>query len=210
MSAPVPEISTEPSAPLRVRTVNELRYYLMVTGCPQCGKGPLQLAHAPPRCERFTRYALPVRCRACEAQREVEFICEFELPESGAGSETVNPKPAPSAVIDLAGWLSLFYLLAESASQAPDAVAARREGYRAGLCLAEALKFYGDDELPPETAFYAERSAAAFHEHPEGFAKERLLRMHAKLPSLDVMRRNIERDVLAPRPRWWQFWRRSS
>ena len=104
--------------------------------------------------------------------------------------------------------MSLFYLLVESAAKEDAPTATRRTGYRAALCLAEALKFYGDDELPPRSAFFTETSARAFSEHPENFAKQKLRDMQSKLPPIAKMARRVARDEASPRPKWWRFWRR--
>ncbi|GAG20851.1 unnamed protein product, partial [marine sediment metagenome] len=120
----------------------------------------------------------------------------------------ISPTAEPSKIIDLAQWLSLFYMLAESAAEGDSPVATRRRGYQAALCLAEALKFYGDDQLPPASAFFTPATAEVFRQHPERFARQRLRDIQAKLPALSTMAGHVDRDEGAAKKRWWQFWRR--
>jgi len=192
--------------PLRAHTYNESRYYLMVTPCGACGKGPWQIDAAEGPGPADAAVAIRAHCRQCNATREFRFICEFQTPEGDA--EALNPSDQPSRIIDLGQWLSLFYLLVESAAKEEVPSATRRTGYRAALCLAEALKFYGDDELPPPSAFFTETSARAFREHPEKFAKQKLRDMQSKLPPIAKMARRVARDGEPPRRKWWRFWRR--
>jgi len=195
------------SDPLRAHTVNEARYYLAVTPCDRCGGGPWVLIgrEAPPRGGAAAR--LEARCRQCQAETSFDFLCEHPVPDRGPEAECVNPTPAPSHIIDLGQWLSLFYLLIESAASEPTAAGARRASYQAALCLGEALKFYADDELPPLSAFFAPRSVEAFREHPERFARQALRDMQAKLPALPRLARRVARDEKAG-TRWWRVWRR--
>jgi len=190
--------------PLPAKTSNEVRYYLMVTPCDKCGKGPWIVESntgGDPR-------VVEARCGKCDTVRSFSFVCTEDPADEAADPESVNPGDEPSRIIDLGQWLSLFYLLVESAAAETSRTEARRAGYRAALCLAEALKFYGDDELPPETAFFSPTSREAFREHAEKFARQRLRDMQAKLPSLPKMAQRIARDREAPRYRWWQLWRR--
>ena len=190
---------------IQLRTINELRYYLMAEPCPACGKGPwLACADATPAANVPSE--VEVRCEHCSKRRRIAFVCEHPVPSDGPESELINPTDEPSRVVDLAQWLSLFYGLLESASAQRQSAATRRAGYRAALCLAEALKFYEDDELPPATAFYSDRTRETFREHPESFARQRLRDMQAKLPTLGAMARRLKQDKRMRRP-WWKFWK---
>jgi hypothetical protein len=187
--------------PLQAHSVNEARYYLRVTPCPSCGKGPWVL-DAPTA--DGDEAAFKGRCSHCETEQEFRFRCG---PSDAGDDETINPTDRSSEIVDLAQWISLFYALIESAARTQSRPEARRLGYRAALCLAEALKFYGDDELPPASAFFTDATAEAFREHPERFARQRLRDMRSKLPSMGTMARRVRSDE-KPRRRWWQFWRR--
>jgi hypothetical protein len=193
---------------LAAHSLNEVRYYLTVAVCPACGKGPREIdrAERPDPDTRLT--VVTARCRHCAHQGRLEFLCRHDVPTDGVEAETINPDPEPSSLIDPAQWLSLFYLLVESAAGDSSPANTRRRGYQAALCLAEALKFYGDDELPPASAFYCEASAEVFRLHPEKFARQRLRDMQAKLPALSVMARQVARDERPSRRPWWRFWRR--
>lgn len=190
---------------LQARTSNEVRYYMMVTPCPTCGKGPWVLESAQQSQAALT---VAARCRGCSHEQSFEFELEHQTPLSGSESETINPTPQPSTLVDLAGWLSLFYMLLERAATEQDRVASRQASYQAALCLAEALKFYGEDELPAESAFFSQASREVFREHPQNFARQRLRDMQGKLPSLGAMARRVERDHWVKSKRWWQLWRR--
>ena len=194
--------------PLPARTPNEARYYLMVTRCDACGKGPWIVESQTSAGRPGDAFELRARCRGCGAAKAFRFLREYDVPDDGAESECINPADSPSRLVDLGQWLSLFYLLIETAADDDSGPGVRRSGFRASLCLAEALKFYGDDELPPQSAFFSETTIAAFREHPEKFARQKLRDMQAKLPTLPVMARRIARDERSARRRWWPPWRK--
>jgi len=194
--------------PLRAHTLNELRYYLMVRPCPACGKGPRELDLTKPPAAPGQVLTVRVRCNNCKRDEDVHFSYDHELPTHGAGAEIINPTEEPSRIVDLAHWLSLFYLQVESAWREDSRPEVRRAGFQAALCLAEALRFYGDDELPPASAFFTRETTAAFEEHPEKFAKQKLRDMQSKLPALPTMAQRIDRDERTRRGRWWQFWKK--
>ena len=191
---------------LQAHTINEAHYYLMVTACLQCGKGPWVIEATDESPADGTK-TLRAKCKNCQVSREFKFAVQHAVPASGPEAEMINPGDEPSSIIDLGQWLSLFYLLVESAAKQPSRPEARRLGYRAALCLAEAMKFYSDNELPPEEAFSSPETARIFREHPENFARQKLRDMRAKLPMLGAMARRIAQDEKGRR-RWWQFWRR--
>ena len=193
--------------PLHAHTFNEARCYLMVTACAACGGGPWEIVATEQPDDVRDTTLVTACCRNCRARRTLAFLCEHEPPEQGPQAECLNPTDAPSRIIDLGQWLSLFYAQVEAASGTrPAAKATRREGYRAALCLAESLKFYGDgpEELPPASAFFTQASADAFREHPEKFARQALRDMQARLPSLATVARKIQRDRRAGRDGWWR------
>jgi len=194
--------------PLDAHTLNEVQYYLTVTPCGRCGKGPLvmETSGVPAGADRSA--AVETHCKQCGEKRSFTFRCEYEVPPDEPESHCINPTNSPSRIIDLAQWLSLFYMLVESAASAPAKPDTRRTGYKAALCLAEALKFYGADELPPESAFFSPATAQAFRDHPEKFTRQRLRDMQAKLPALPKMARKVARDRQTAKRKWWRFWRR--
>jgi len=202
--------------PLRAHTLNEVRYYLMVSPCPACGKGPWVTDATRPTSRPSTGKPaegtpapshVDAHCKQCGHRQTFSVLCEYALPETGAQAETINPDDRPSRIVDVGQWLSLFYMLIESASSQKDPVETRRVGYRAALCLAEALKFYGENQLPPQSAFFSAERLETFRKSPESFARQRLRDMQAKLPHLDVMARNVSRDDRRGGRKWWRFWR---
>jgi hypothetical protein len=192
--------------PLRAYTLDEARYYLTVTACASCGKGPwiIDATIGPDPAGKIA--IVEARCKHCHAARKFEFICDSAV--VAGDNDQINPTEHPSRIIDLGQWLSLFYLLVESAASDSVAPTTRRKGYQAALCLAEALKFYGDDELPPPPAFFSPATAQAFRDHPEKFARQKLRDILSRLPALPLMARRVSRDQLNGRRRWWRFWRR--
>ena len=194
--------------PLRAHSLNEIPYYLGISPCPRCGKGHWQ-ADAPnlPRSGQGP-IDVAANCSVCGLEKSFSFVCEYEVPASGPEAEQVNPFDAPSEIIDVSQWLGLFYLLIESASDDRSGPATRQKGLQAALCLAEALKFYGDDEMPPDNAFFCDTSAAMFREHPDLFARQKLRDMQSRLPALHKMSDHVARDERTAAKRWWQFWKK--
>jgi len=195
-----------PSASLRAYTLREAQYYLTVTSCRGCGKGPWLIESVAESDRPGEPTIIAGRCKACQAQGNFAFLCDYQLPGDGPQAELINPTDRPSRIIDLGQWLSLFYLLVESASSDESHTGTRKTGYQAALCLAEALKFYGDGELPPESAFFSETTATAYRNHPEKFARQKLRDIQAKLPALHRMAARVDRDERQGRRRWWRFW----
>lgn len=196
------------NAPLKASTLNEVHYYLMVTPCPSCSKGPLGLSFLPEGIRPGQPFAVKAACAGCSVASEFHFTTDHELPADPIGSQTINPAPSPSRLIDLAQWLSLFHMMLQVASAQAGRADTRRQGYQAALCMAEALKFYDDNELPPESAFFHASTLETFGQHPEKFARQRLRDMQAKLPTLGKMAGRLSKDCPErPLRKWWQFWR---
>lgn len=194
--------------PVQAATYNEILYYLQVTPCQACGRGPLE-PESRPEIAPGRSVTMQAVCRHCHDHRSIELCCRHEAPAGGPDPEIINPTDEPSRIIDLAQWLSLFHSLIGIASIQSDHVHTRRIGYQAALCLTEALKFYGPDETPPESAFFAPGSEAVFRKFPKKFAKSKLRDTKARLPRMERMADRIRRDETdRPPRRWWRFWRR--
>lgn len=191
--------------PLPAHSPGELRYYLMVTRCSSCSKGPWTIEEDRP--EQGGREIVRAHCNHCGHVKTFRFICEQSDGDKNQ-AELINPTDNPSRIIDLSQWLSLFYMLLESASSEKSAVTARLLGYRSALCLDEAIKFYADDELPPTSAFFSEQTLAIFQEHPEKFARQKLRDMQGKLPSLSTMAERITQKPKSARKKLWPFGKR--
>ncbi len=196
--------------PLRLHTWNELPYLLSVLPCTACGKGPMSLTEdgqeAP---EPGRRIDARVRCGVCDARRTLAVLCDEPVGEGWPACEEINPTDEPSRVVDLAQWLALFYTLIEQAAGRESRAETRSAGFRAALCLDEALKFYEpDSDLPPESAFFHDASVRAYRRAPEKYTRQRLRDMKSKLPALDAMAARVAADRRSPRRPWWRFWRR--
>ena len=161
-------------------------------------------ADAPGRPQKPATAA--AHCNCCHAEKDFSFACDH-VPPAG-DPECINPTDSPSRIIDLGQWLSLHALMLEKAGSADSPAAAHRAGYQATLCLAEALKFYGDDELPDKSAFFSHASDLAFQEHPENFARQKLRDMQARLPALHRPRPRTNQKQGEKDRKWWQLWKR--
>jgi len=188
--------------PLRVHSPKELEFFLEVTPCARCGHGPLAV-RAAKAAGKVAAGELPAavrtHCRNCNAQRtfHVEWIKQAA--------------DQPSEVVDLAQWVGLYFLYADQIGKAQAPAEARAAARRATQCLAEALKFYGPDEMPPESAFRNEQSLAAFHDSPATFARTRLRELQAMLPvAADAGRAGQGDDKPHDAPdahkAWWKWW----
>ncbi|MFP4355878.1 MAG: hypothetical protein ACLFUJ_12205 [Phycisphaerae bacterium] len=193
---------------LTARTIAEAEAWFLVRPCPGCGQGPWQLVRQSTPAPADPRLVMRAGCMQCDHQETVRFaVDQPDLPEE---PWQVNPTDQPSELIDLAGWVGLFYGYLDQASRQTDKTRTRKLGYRAAVCLAEALKFYSDDdELPGEEAFFTRRGRRAYHEHTENFARQKLRDMQSRLPALDTMQDRLEQDQArrTRRRRWWQFWK---
>lgn len=165
---------------LQVHSVNEMRYYLLATPCEVCRTGPCVMHSVVPAGDDGQATIARATCQACQSGRMLAFVSEFQADDD---SPCISPTDEPSEAVDLDQWLGLFYQLSDFATAEADPVKARQMSAQAALCLAEALKFYeDDDELPPESSFFSDTTRDAFHMHPQNFARQLLMDMQAKLP----------------------------
>jgi len=194
---------------LRAHSLNEVRYFLRVQPCEDCGKGPWEAAGGPVSAAGGGAVNVTAQCRTCHGEREFEFTCEDPSIGAADGDERINPTSQPSHIVDLGQWLSLYDLMLVEAEAAASPFEAHRAACRAALCLEEALKFYeDDDELPPEGALFSHASDLAYHEHPEAFAQQHLRDLLIKLPSPHtVAPATVERAPSISHHKWWQFWK---
>lgn len=177
---------------LEVHSAVEASLYLMVTPCPNCGRGPVRAeatdaAASPDPLSRAFR--LPGTCSACRATWQARFRLAPESPlpiaAFGATEAPINSTNTPSSVIDVAQWLTLCRMLVSDSDACRDRVHGRRLKVLAGRCAEEALKFFDEaqGELPPESAFFHEETRRVLRENPQAFARNRVLALRAKLPS---------------------------
>ena len=193
--------------PLHAHTPNEVEYYLRVTSCAKCG-GPMETKDVRPEGDGDESADPPgaklrARCKRCGARATFHFRWDHDTPVPAG---CVNPTDRPSAIIDLEQWVALYYLFHEEALSARSPAEARRADRQAALCLAEALKFHGGQEFPPESAFFREASLAAFRRDPANYAHTRLRELQALLPR--PVRRAEPASEDETHPAWWKFWQR--
>ncbi len=130
------------------------------------------------------------------------------------------PGDPPSEVVDLAQWVGLYHLYADKIDKADSPAQSRATARLAAQCLAEALKFYAQEEMPAESAFRKAESIAAFQNNPANFAKTRLRGLEAMLPAVgnedcggDEIDRAPAKDSdkdsdkePATQKAWWKIW----
>jgi hypothetical protein len=199
--------SSRPDESLPARSLAEVYLYLMVTPCAACEEGALRAGDAKTRREAGRlRVEVAVECGTC-GRRGTQ---HFELPAEAVSTmrqNRIGPDASLSRIIDVAQWLTLFRMIVAAADRQTNKTEARRLGYEAAQCLDEALKFYtADHDLPPDTAFFSEQSRSHRREHPEFFARPRLLELRAKLPALHVMERKLRAPGKPARGRRWRLW----
>jgi len=211
------------TSPLPIHSLAEAYLYLMVTPCSDCGSGPLKAAEERVHHDTGRRIlTVPVVCGKCEKGRDIWFdttgaeleqsfpeaLCGLDLPQL---TPIINATDEPSRIIDIAQWLTLFTVIADEAGKTKDSIGARQLKLEAAQCLDEAVKFYDEDnDLPPEEAFYHDRTRRQFRDRPETFARGRLVSLRAKMPQvqgggLDPNRTEDEDAAeLKAKHRWWQ------
>jgi hypothetical protein len=199
---------------LEANSLAEVYFYLMVTPCPNCGRGPLRAPDAQsPAGDRGEVVVLEAVCRSCKHEARLEFAVPAERLAAARGAlgdsiPEINPTDRPSTIIDVAGWVTLFRMVTEAAAKTEDKAECRRLGYEAALCLEEALKFYDDDsELPPDRALFAESSRERYRDNPHLLARSRLINLRAKLPTLDAMQKRLLGLERARKRPWWKIWK---
>ncbi len=196
---------------LIAHSLAEVYLYLMVTPCPNCGRGPLRGWDAVAGAGGGAVLTVEALCPSCQHEKRLTFALPAEQLAAARAAPSqqpmvINAAGEPSRIIDVGGWVTLFRLITESAAKATDKMEARLLGYEAAQCLDEALKFYEDDnDVPPEGAFFGEDSRRRYGEHPELLARSRLIGLRAKLPTLDAMQRSLRAARRGRKP-WWKVW----
>jgi len=198
-----------PREVISARSVAEAYLYVLVTPCSMCEHGAREvsaLARAPePDVIRLVSV-----CGNCAGTEEFFFSAPGPLPPADplSSSMPLNPTADASALVDVGQWLTLYGWMLERAEETPDGQERRWRRFRAVQCLDEALKFYdSDSEVPPESAFHTDSSQRAFCDHPQRFARSRLLGLRAKLPDVEVEAKVARQAARVGRKRpWWRFW----
>ena len=194
--------------PLSAHSILEAQLYLMLQGCDRCGGGRLEVVGEQIEDEHIdSTVRLDSECDNCGEK----FTARFRIDSRRARPTEpplINPLVEPSRLIDVAQWLTLYHTLIAKCEQLPDKTVSRNVAYQAGLCLAEALKFYEpDNELPPGSAFFSAHAREQARRQPGFFTREKLLNLQSRVPNLRVSPAG-EKPVLPSK--WWNFWRKPS
>ncbi len=173
---------------LPAHSLAEAYCYLMATPCPACGKGPLRGAEPKPVDAAGARRTVVIEatCPTCEAVRTPCFRIPADAPAPDSDEfGVVNPTAEPSRILDVAQWIMLHEVHAESARREKNRAQTRRLNLEAARCLEEALKFYDEvgNDLPPSEGFFQEATRRRFRQNPERFSRRRLLDLRAGLPT---------------------------
>jgi hypothetical protein len=196
--------------PQPCHTIHEVAYYLMATPCPSCQSGPLTIDAIQPIEPPGRIVDVQAVCSRCDARTPLRFELGVPADQTPPPDDAVNDTDQPSELIDLSQWLGLHAMFVQQAQRAPSAADARQAYRQARLCLAEAVKFYpDDDELPPAEAFFTDQGRQAFRDHPENFARRRLMDLRDRLPTRAAQadaQPQPPADPPQPRRRWWKFW----
>lgn len=186
----------------------------MATPCPECKTGRLNTTRQLTTSES-SQIQADIQCADCDQQSTLQFELDPDAPQPDRNDlyPIINPTDEPSRLLDVGQWITLFRVILEAASRETDKIEARRLGYEAAQCLEEALKFYDDNDLPPESAVFTEPTRNRLREFPQQFSRTYLLAMRAKLPTNTTMQRNIANPAVEasePKSRsWWPFRRKS-
>jgi hypothetical protein len=212
-SAPTPD-----DGPLHVHGVQEEYFYMMVHPCA-CGGPWLSQSQEVEEDGDKVRHHVSAACFKCGQERTFHFQLD-ERPGPKDPIRAINPTEEPSRALDLAEWLELtqFYLgrierLDANVEKAQSLLDARQ-------CLEEARKFFGpQDEAPPASALWSEKSRQAAASQPEAFRRSTIDGMLERLPPLERLRQADSLDqktfkqAVRERARqrvgrkWWQFWK---
>ncbi len=205
--------------PVHVHGVQEEYFYMMVHPCA-CGGPWLSQGQEVKEEGGLVHHHVSAACFKCGQERTFHFRLD-ERPGPKDPIRAINPTDAPSRALDLAEWLGLaqFYLgridrLDAKVEKAQSLLDARQ-------CLEEARKCFGpQDEQPPASALWSEKSRQAAAARPEAFRRSTIEGMLDRLPPLERLRQADSLDQKtfkqAVRERakervgrkWWQFWKR--
>lgn len=190
-----------PDGVLNVHSVAEAFLYVSLTYCPRCQRRPVRAAGDLTRSTDGAGWTLEIECTRCAKRSSLRF--RVEPPPTSANAARINSTHERSAVIDVAGWLALFRVIADGAANEPNRLDARGMTLEAAQCLDEALRFYAPgQELPDDSACYDDSSRERLRSHPEQFQHSRLRAMRDKLPAVPVG----DMPESKPRKRWWRIW----
>lgn len=178
----------------RIHSLVEVHLYTALLPCRACSRRGFVIVRTEVReNESGCVLAATASCGKCAEEMPLEFdagLCESShlRPECVRRIPVeINPTGRPSELLDVVQWLTLYRMAVDSLDFPPDRKLIRASLIEAGQCLAEALRFYdADSDIPPAASFFRADSLERFREHPELFARQRLLELASALPMTRV------------------------
>jgi len=191
-----------PDGPLHAHSIAETFLFAQLTYCPHCRRRPVRPA------ERLRAtgggrdpWLLAVECAGCGRGTELRFLIDPPPRSPEQPDARINPTPARSDLIDLAGWVTLARGIIDGAQKTGQRDERRDLLLEAEQCLGEAMKFFepGRDD-PCDDAFFTEASRARAKEHPDAFSRSTIVALRSKLPT------GARGPQIKPRRPWWKWW----
>src|SRR5437588_12254739 len=97
-----------PDGLLQAHSVAEAYLFVSLTYCPECRRRPVRAAGE--LTAGSSEWVLPISCAGCGRKSDLRFSIE-PAPTKDI-SVQINPTAEPSNLIDPAGWLALFRVIA--------------------------------------------------------------------------------------------------
>jgi hypothetical protein len=192
---------------LPAHSLVEAFLYFRVTPCTICRTDRLDPGE-PVTVDGCSEIVVVAGCRNCGGSDAFRFSIpvlppRIEKSDPISSTQAITLGSKPSELIDLVQWVTLHQILIEQCSSTPDPAEARWLKIRAGQCLDEALKFI-DDGATSQDAAFQESSIRALADHPERYARSRLIDLRNNLPT-DEAFGDVSLADLTKRP-WWKLW----
>ncbi len=194
---------------LFAKSLVEASLYFLVTPCPLCKSDRLDPQDFTTGNDPGTVRIIGV-CRNCGSSEAYHFSITNVAPTKDrhdpiSGTHAINLGTAHSELIDIVQWVTLHEILLEKVKSEPVASEARWLKVRAGQCLDEALKFFGNHaDAPPKDAAFVPSSQKKLSEHPDRYTRTRITNLRNQLPTEKAFEEaQLEDDSEKP---WWKFW----
>jgi len=211
-------VSSVSDAPIRVHSVQEEYFYMMVHPCA-CGGPWHSESEQVEETDVEVLHHVTATCFKCGKERTFHFRLD-ERPGPKDPIRAVNPTDEPSRAVDLAEWLRLAQFYLERIERLSERVEKAQSLLDARQCLEEARKFFGPgDEEPPASALWSRQSRRRAREQAQAFRRSTIDAMLARLPPLERLRQadSIDQKTFTQAVRerarqrvgrtWWQFWK---
>ncbi len=169
------------NAALAAHSLAEAYLCLAATPCAECGRGPVIGCEQPTVQDQDVR--IDTKCDSCGFESSKSFRM-VTAPTDDTNPSELNGADEPSRLIDVGQWMTLYQIIMDTAESQSNKVFKRELKIHAAQCVTEALKFYDDpdSDLPPPAARFFEPTRRRFHDAPQQFARDRLMRLRAALP----------------------------